>query len=131
MLPTLRPGERIVVERFINSLSPYKRGDIVVVYAPTKDGLAVKRLIGLPSDQISVREGKVFLNGKAISEPYIRLGLRSGGAYRDWPSKTGTDPTSINIPEAHIFVLGDNRDESIDSRVWGLLPEQAIYGRKY
>jgi signal peptidase I len=134
MWPTLRSGQRILVTRFNHNSSLYHRGDIVVFYAPTEHGLAVKRLVGLPGDRIGVRDGRLFLNGRQVDEPYINLKAKPGGPPANWPivsPGTAERDRYVEIPEYHFFVLGDNRNISIDSRVWGPLPEDSIYGREY
>jgi signal peptidase I len=134
MWPTLSAGQRILVTRFKHDFSVLHRGDVIVVSAPTEHGLAVKRLVGLPGDRIGVHDGGVFLNGRRVDEPYIYLNSKTPRSCANWPTLSPRSPAreqSLEIPEYHIFVLGDNRDISIDSRVWGPIPEDSIYGKKY
>lgn len=132
MRPALRPGQRLLVTRYRRNLATYHRGDIIVVYAPTLHGLAVKRLVGLPGDRVSVRGGLLFLDGKRATEPYIVTHMKHGVSAREWPVVATGIPTHdryIEIAESNIFVLGDNRDDSADSRIWGPLSDESIYGK--
>nr|MBA2521843.1 signal peptidase I [Solirubrobacterales bacterium] len=102
-----------------------RRGEIVVFKAPVaaardcggQGGIFVKRLVGLPGDAVSERNGHVFINGKRLAEPYVKA------PYRD--SMTATWP---RISPSHFFMLGDNRRNSCDSRVWGTVPRNALIG---
>lgn len=116
MLPTLINGQTLVFFRLERN---FERGDIVAVDMPNGD-YYVKRIIGLPGDVIDIHDGEVFLNGQQLTEPYIQ-----GSTY----------PTSnmvvypITVTENKVFVLGDNREHSIDSRAVGLVSMVAIPGK--
>ncbi len=85
----------------------------------------IKRVIGLPGDTIEIREKQVFRNGKAINEPYKRIS-------RPWSSIEGTDNVKrFTVPEGRYFCMGDNRDESADSREWGFVPRENIQGKAW
>lgn len=121
MTPTLQVGDRIVVEKLSYRFRSPQRGDIVVFHATPelrsqnlKDDL-IKRIIGLPGDTIRVQSGKVFLNSKPIAEPY----LQASPNYNYGPA---------TIPQNQYFVLGDNRNHSYDSHLWGFLPKQNLIG---
>ncbi|MBP2640133.1 MAG: spsB [Firmicutes bacterium] len=104
MRPTLVNGERLVVNKFIYRLKQPEKGDIVVFRYPRDPSRDfIKRVIGVAGDTIEVKDGKVFLNGQLLNESYILE--RTRGSY---PAAT--------IPEGHIFVMGDNRNNSEDSR---------------
>lgn len=106
MIPTIMPGEKIIASRlaYIGDKSP-QRGDIIVFYHPDNEEiLFTKRVIGLPGDTITIQNGQVYVNGIRLVEPYA--------------SKTEGDFGPYEVPDDHYFVLGDNRNNSDDSRFW-------------
>ena len=122
MAPALNDGDRILIERDPETL---ERGDIVVFLYPHDPVKSyIKRIVGLPSETVEVREGKVFVNGQLLPEPYVDPKL---------------DESRRDVPEHRLdadsyYVVGDNRDNSADSRIWGPLHRKFIYGkylRKY
>jgi signal peptidase I len=116
MAPTLLTGDQILVTRYFHGAP--QRGDVIVfesLLAP--DELMVKRVIGVPGDLVDSRLGRVRVSGYTLSEPYV---LR--------PSSTGAVAAQV-IPADSYFVLGDNRDDSMDSRSWGVVPRSRIVGR--
>jgi len=121
MLPSFKENQRVKIERFARFEEPdLKRGDVIVFLFPDDPSASyVKRLIGLPGDTIEVREGKVIVNDQELNEPYIdpRLNL----------SHRSQQP--IYVKSNYYYVLGDNRDNSSDSRIWGLVPERYIYAK--
>lgn len=119
MAPTLQVGDQIVVTPYRTPFSEVPlHGDVVVFRSPLhRDELMVKRIIATPGDLIETREGRVFLCGHALAEPYLRDAMSNG---------------AINpqiIPANCYFVAGDNRANSLDSRNWGVLPRDMILGR--
>jgi signal peptidase I len=124
MVPTLQVGDRLVVEKVSYRLHPPERGDIVVFDPPaqlqqlgyTTDQAFIKRVIGLPGQTVQVHLGKVWVDGQPLAEPYIA----------EPPSY---EMRAIAVPPAHVFVMGDNRNNSNDSHVWGFLPVENIIGR--
>ncbi len=116
MQPTLYEGEFLLVNRLAYKFSPPQTGDIVIFHAPTEPGEDfIKRIIGTPGDTVSVNEGKVFVNGIRLDEPYIA----------DVPRYTG----EWSVPDNQIFVLGDNRNQSSDSHVWGFVSMDVVVGK--
>lgn len=118
MEPTLHNGQYLVVSKIAYWLQPPERGDIVVFQPPngaTDD--YIKRIVGLPGEQIEVRDGEVRVDGAPITEPYVA----SQGAYSgSW--KLGAD---------EYFVLGDNRSNSSDSHTWGTVPAENVIGKAW
>jgi signal peptidase I len=128
MLPQLHDGERLLVNKLVYykiqsvSWGHIERGDIVVFWYPNDpDKSYVKRVIGLPGELVEVRSGKVFVDGKQLDEEY--LDTEHNQSLPSWPAK--------KVEEHHYFVMGDNRDNSSDSRYWGLVPEKYIYGKAF
>lgn len=128
MLPHLHDGERLLV----NKLVYYKiqsvrwghieRGDIVVFWFPNDpDKSYVKRVIGLPGEMVELRNGRVMINGVELDEDYLDRALNQ--------SAPSSPPRRVD--EHHYFVMGDNRDNSSDSRYWGFVPEKYIYGKAF
>lgn len=128
MLPQLHDGERLLVNKLIyykiqsTSWGHIDRGDIVVFWFPNDpDKSYVKRVIGLPGETVELRNGKVFINGIELNEDY--LDTEHNQSLPSWPPK--------KVEDHHYFVMGDNRDNSSDSRYWGLVPEKYIYGKAF
>ena len=119
-------GDRVIVDRVAYRLGEPKRGQIVVFEAPAaarvdcgggEGGTFVKRLIGLPGDRVSLRDGFVSVNGRRLAEPYVS------------PSRRGRDTRTFSrVPAGRYFFLGDNRTGSCDSRVWGTVPRSSLIG---
>ncbi len=121
MIPTLEIGDRVLVNKFIYRFTEPKRGDIIVfrsVDDPKED--LIKRVVGQPGDEIAVRHGRLFLNGEPQKEPYTNKKLPDRSFY----AKT-------TVPKGHVFVMGDNRGNSADSRVFGPLPKKNIEGEAF
>ncbi len=106
MLPTVHTGELLFVDTLSYRLHSPRRGDIIILHPPVAEQENyIKRVIGLPGDRVQVREGVVYIDGVALSEPYLRL----PGHYNWGPAR---------VPAGDYFVLGDNRDASYDSHMW-------------
>jgi signal peptidase I len=123
MLPTLEVGDRLVVEKISYHFHPPARGEIVVFDPPqqlqiqgyAKDQAFIKRVIGTPGETVQIQNGKVYLNSIPLKEGYIAE-----------PPKYQME--AVRVPEDQLFVMGDNRNNSNDSHVWGFLPKQNIIG---
>jgi signal peptidase I len=121
MLPRLHDGERIFVNKLIYyGLPEISRGDIVVFWYPDDPEKSyIKRVIGLPRETVEVREGRVYVDGRELTEPYLDPRLNVAPATL----------APVFVKDHYYFVMGDNRDSSYDSRAWGLVPQKYIYGR--
>jgi signal peptidase I len=116
MLPTLEDGEFVLVSKVNYQLANVERGDIIVFHFPMDpEQELIKRVIGLPGDLVGVQDGVVSVNGLALEEPYIAA---TPAYYGEW-----------KVPDGHLFVLGDNRNDSSDSHSWGYLPFEKVVGK--
>lgn len=116
MLPTLQDGEFVLVNRLAYRFDAPQRGDIVVFhYPPDPRQDLIKRVIGLPGDTVGIQGGMARVNDEPLNEPYIAQSPLYSGSWV--------------VPEGHLFVLGDNRNDSSDSHSWGMLPFENIVGK--
>ena len=121
MVPTLKYGDRVLVNKFIYRFTEPQRGDIIVFKSVEGDGQdLIKRVVGVPGDEIAVRGGTLFVNGEPQKEPYVN---------KKFPDRSFYAPTTV--PKDHVFAMGDNRANSQDSRVFGPVPEQNIEGEAF
>ena len=128
MIPTLQIGDHILVNKFIYRFEKPERGDIMVFKYPKDPSRDfIKRLIGIPGDVLEVRNKLVFINGDPLEEPYTIH--ESDDSLYIPPNRDNFGP--ITIPDGYFFVMGDNRDCSLDSRFWGLLQEDLIKGKAF
>jgi signal peptidase I len=124
MMPTLTDQERIFINKFTYrfGLGSVERGDTVVFWYPQDPSKSyIKRVIGLPGDHIRIQNGQVFVNGDRIEESYVPDENRDYTSWRDGREQV--------VPEGRYFVLGDHRNQSSDSRMWGYVPRENIYGK--
>lgn len=119
-----RFSDRVIANRFIYRFREPRRGEEVVFDAPelaavrcSQGGTYVKRIVGLPGEIVSERNGIVFVDGKRLAEPYL------DAARRDHQTRTWR-----KVPRDHYFMLGDNRARSCDSRIWGPVPRERLIG---
>jgi signal peptidase I len=122
MEPNLHTDQRLVVEKlsynhWLHLRGPH-RGDVVVFRISPNSDLLIKRVVGLPGDRVEIRGGRVFINGELLDEPYL-----SQPTYGDYGP--------MDVPPLHLFVLGDNRGFSNDSRAFGPLPLDSVIGRAW
>lgn len=119
MLPTIQLQDRVIVDKFFfKHFGEFERGDIIVFHPPSSAHSSddfIKRLIGLPGDTIEIKNHKTYINGKLFEEPYLLE-----------PQIKNVEP--LVVPEGSVFVMGDNRNNSADSREWGFLPIENISG---
>ncbi len=127
MLPTLQIGDHILVNKFLYYFQPIQRGDIIVFKFPqdeTRD--FIKRVIGLPGDTVEIRDTQVLVNGTPLDEPYA--------VYGEWPVGRFGEREKLGpivVPNDRLFMMGDNRDHSMDSRVWGFLDVHKVKGKAF
>ena len=122
MNPNFINGQYYMIKRF-NSLDDLKRGDVVVLEPKeTSDHWIIKRIIGLPNDRVKISKGKVFVNDSELAELYLSPDTLTQS------SEAVAEDQLIVIPENQYFVLGDNREVSKDSRLWGTFPKENIIG---
>ena len=139
MVPTLDPGDRVLVARFLYHFATPARGDIVVFRYPLDTHIVfIKRVIGRPGDTLSLRDGYVYVNGIRQNEPYVAKVDGKPSPTTPAPSiadSTLSEPWSLNqpytVPAGTYFMMGDNRLDSDDSRVWGPVPARDLIGRAF
>ena len=120
MRPTLQEGDRILINRVVYHFRDPKHGDIIVFHSPVTEGEdLVKRVVGVAGDRIAVSNGKLYVNGVAQNEPYL-LEQNFAGDY----------PETV-VPAGHLFVMGDNRNNSGDSRFFGPIDTSLVLGKAF
>lgn len=120
MEPTLTDSERLFVNRAVYLLHPPARGDIVILKNPRdyREGKhLVKRVVGIPGDQVEIRSNRLYVNGELYEHPTA------------WAPVPAGEYGPLTVPDGHYFVLGDNRGNSLDSRYFGLVPGHLVKGR--
>ena len=120
MLPTIQLQDRIIVDKFFfKHFDQIRPGDIVVFRPPASAHASedfIKRVIGLPGDKVAVKDHVTYVNGQPLNEPYLL-------------DKPRQDFGPVTVPQDSLFVMGDNRNNSDDSRDWGFLPKENVTGR--
>ena len=126
MVPNFHDGDYIITNKIGTRLGEPQRGEVIILQNPrNNDQDFIKRIIGLPLEKIKISEGKVYINGQPLEEPYLPVELRtSGGAFL-------ANDEEITIPEGQYFVMGDNRGGSSDSREWGPIKKDLIIGQAW
>lgn len=119
MTPLLHDQERIFINKFIYKYEPIQRGDVVVFWYPRDRSKSfIKRVIALPGETVEIRGGRVFVEGQLIEEPYVPP---------QYADSTNFGP--LRVRDGEYFLMGDHRSSSNDSRVFGPVPEELIYGK--
>ena len=157
MVPTLQVGDYILVNKFtyglrlpvsrtkVVDLNEPERGDVMVFFPPhMNDTYYIKRVIGLPGDTVSYRNKRLFVNGEQVSREEVAIMPGANARYRLGLEQLGDASHMMQVDEArlprnfsvkvkpgHYFMMGDNRDNSSDSRVWGQVPEKDIVGKAF
>jgi len=159
MVPTLRVGDFLMVDKqsyepegalsWLLPPSNIHRGDLVVFHYPVDPSMhLVKRVVAVPGDRVRLKHGRLWINGQQVEEPYAFYSPAAVDDFRDnFPSLRQADPSldpnwwmrlrhsivdgELTVPRGQLFVLGDNRNDSEDSRYWGFVPDKDIVGRPF
>lgn len=158
MVPTLEVGDFILVNKFtygirlpvvrtkVLDINDPKRGDVMVFFPPHEKRYFIKRVVGLPGDRIDYVDNQLFINGEKVTEelqaqlpanrPFYeiykeKLGEAEHQTRKDILPRVVLEKRGIVVPEGHYFMMGDNRNNSSDSRVWGPVPEENIVGKAF
>lgn len=119
MAPTLQNQDRLIINKLAYQMGSPRRGDIVMLYYPADPEKSfVKRVIAEAGDTVRISDGIVFLNSVPLQDSYVPADYRG---HDDWGPEV--------IPEGYYFVMGDHRNDSSDSRQWGMVPKRYIVGR--
>ncbi len=119
MAPLLSDQERIFINKFVYRFEPIDRGDVVVFWYPLDRSKSfIKRVVALPGETLEIRFGHVYINGQEMPEPFVPANYLDGSSYGP-----------VQIPAGNYFVMGDHRDSSNDSRVFGPVGRPYIYGK--
>src|SRR4051794_3811174 len=123
MAPTLKVNDRVLVNKLSYDLHDVHRGDLIVFESPPNEGSQtkdlIKRVIGLPGETVESQNGHILINGQVLEEPYLGPDVTTGPLEK------------ITVPPEHLWVMGDNRPNSRDSRFFGAIPESLVIGRAF
>ncbi|MNI42724.1 Signal peptidase I T [compost metagenome] len=133
MHPNFHTGERIIVNKIVYDMREPKHGEVVVFHVPSEGRDFIKRVIGVPGDTVKVEGDTITINGQVIDEPYIQDVLDEKHKNNEFYNTEDNFPNEFvsdgKVPEGYVFVLGDNRSNSKDSRRIGFVPYEDIIGR--
>jgi signal peptidase I len=136
MEPTLMVGDRLLVNKLSYKTHDVHRGDILVFETPPNVDITekdlIKRVVALPGETVELREGIIYINDRQLTEPYTAPGSTTTSL--GWVQGCANPQSEVNrctVPAGHIFVMGDNRNHSRDSRVFGPISEDLIVGRAF
>ncbi|MCB1018312.1 MAG: signal peptidase I [Bryobacterales bacterium] len=119
MLPWLQDQQRIFVNKFVYSYGEIERGDVIVFRFPLDPSKSyIKRVVGVPGDHVEIVAGELFINGDMVDESYVAPEFEDHSSH-----------PPIDVPEGHFYVLGDHRNTSNDSRIWGTVPREFVTGK--
>lgn len=125
MVPSLLPGQHLLVDKLTPRFDDYSRGDVVVFHPPESEADAtpfIKRIIGVAGDRVEIRQGDVIVNGTVLDEPYLS---------RNGPTVANCGESSWSVPDGDLFLMGDNRTSSSDSRCFGPVQTDQVIGRAW
>ncbi|MCQ4088427.1 signal peptidase I [Saccharibacillus sp. JS10] len=125
MEPTISPGDKLLVDKEYYKSNPFERGDIVVFFTPNEEQY-FKRVIGLPGETVKIQNDKLYINNQIQDEPYIEDEIKNRHKYGD---RYTLDFAEQKVPDHTIFVLGDNRKNSLDSRFFGTIKIEKVIGK--
>lgn len=131
MQPTLHNGDQMIVNKFVYNISEPDRFDIVVFHATDKKDF-IKRVIGLPGEHVAVKDEVLYIDGEPVDEPFLeeqKENLEPQEVLTDDFQLEDLPGNDTTIPDGYVLVLGDNRDNSTDSRILGLISEDQIVGK--
>jgi signal peptidase I len=118
MVPTLRPGDHVLVDKLAYRLGDPRRGDLVVFRRPVSGELLLKRVVALGGDSVGIEDGVLHVNGVAVREPFVDHRLVDSVYFGP-----------VRVPSGAVFVMGDHRSDSLDSRTFGAVARRRIVGR--
>lgn len=122
MEPTLHEGNNLIVEKLSTRFGWMHRGDIVVLDSPGESRQLIKRLIAFEGEKVEIKDGKVFIDGKQLEESYLK-------DVDTEPRDGFPEYSNLTIPKGMVYVLGDNRPASLDSRTFGAVDKSTLHGR--
>ncbi|MFC4557096.1 signal peptidase I [Virgibacillus kekensis] len=131
MMPTLHDGDQMIVNKFLYDIQEPERFDVVVFHASDKKDF-IKRIIGLPGEHVAVENNVLYIDGKKVKEPFLAEAKKEMMSYQPYTEDFQLEDLPgghETIPEDHVLVLGDNRNNSTDSRILGLVSLEQIVGK--
>lgn len=125
MHPNFKDGDYIITDKLTYKFDEPKRGDIVVFKNPKDESVDfIKRIIGVPGDHVKVQDGKIYLNGEILEEPYLPGTITNPGSFL-------SEGSEVVVEDGRYITIGDNRSASSDSREWGFITRQEIIGKVF